>query len=163
MRELFRAFAEGRGTVAEPGFREMRDEKGRSLLHVCNHPAGVKALLEAGLDPNAATPEGKTPLMSYLRDPEVNRLLLAAGADPNARDGQGLSPLDWQSGLRDGAIGYCAPDFAALDLLVEAGAEKLTPARAREWIDNAWAQVCAAIEAAEAQCFQAWTERHTKN
>ena len=49
----------------------------------------IKALLDAGADPNAAGADGQTPLMVIARSTNVDaaKLLLAKGANPNVQRG----------------------------------------------------------------------------
>ena len=57
--------------------------------------ARVRALLDAGLDPDAARADGATALLwaAHWDDGEAVDLLLRAGADPNAADDHGVTPL----------------------------------------------------------------------
>ncbi len=57
--------------------------------------ARVRALLDAGLDPDAARADGATALLwaAHWDDAEAVEALLAAGADPNAADDHGVTPL----------------------------------------------------------------------
>jgi ankyrin repeat protein len=56
----------------------------------------VRALLDAGADPNARSASGGTPLhtAAFTGNVTVVRMLLAAGADVTAEDGRGRTPLD---------------------------------------------------------------------
>jgi len=79
---------------------DARASNGDPLLLVACGPHGspdaVAALLEAGADPNAKGPDGRTPLMeasAWLKTREAT-LLLAKGADPAARDRDGLTAED---------------------------------------------------------------------
>lgn len=96
------------------------------------------------------------------RKAHTNRLLLEAGADPNALDAQGHCALDYQSGALDGFCGYCAPDFEALDALLEGGALPPDEEQGRRWMENAWSQVCAAGEANDARRLESWIARAQK-
>lgn len=95
---------------------------GRTALfqHAFSHHSGcVRALLQAGADPNAANDEGETSLIAALRrcrnDPHRNLSaaaeivgdLLATGADPDRADANGRSARDWAD-----LLGY--PEFIAL-------------------------------------------------
>jgi ankyrin repeat protein len=56
----------------------------------------VRALLDAGADPNARSASGGTPLhtAAFTGNVTVVRMLLAAGSDVTAEDGRGHTPLD---------------------------------------------------------------------
>lgn len=161
MRELFSQARRGQleaGLEPETA-RAARDGSGRSLLHVCDHPDTLRHLLELGLDPNARDVSGQTPLMR-MRQAECNRLLLASGADLAAVDAAGNTVLSHQTGSLIHSIGYCAPDFKALDVLVEAGIAPPTPAQAEIWIADARGQVTAALEHNDACAFDAWVRKN---
>lgn len=74
-----------------------RNERQASALHwAVADPAKVKLLISAGVDLNAKTSEGRTPLFLAAMQPEgtaVAQVLLEAGADPNARTLTGVTPL----------------------------------------------------------------------
>ena len=53
----------------------------------------VKALLNAGHDPNIIDASGKTPLMKALEKPPIVELLIQAGADVNISDTDGVPLL----------------------------------------------------------------------
>ena len=88
------------------------DRSGNPVLHFSRSSAMVAALMDAGLDPDAAEPGGRTLLMRT-PDVEVARILLEAGADPNARTQNGFTVLMAQ---RRGS-----PEM--IELLLEAGAD----------------------------------------
>ncbi|KAF5013105.1 hypothetical protein FDECE_875 [Fusarium decemcellulare] len=73
------------------------DSLGRAPIHVTQSPAAIKHLLDAGADPNAETPDGKTALHSLSEDADENYLKLLVeegGADINKREHQeGKTPL----------------------------------------------------------------------
>ena len=76
------------------------------LMHAIhkNQPASVRALLEAGANPDAMSPRGVTPLMmaaGYGFD-EIIDLLLAHHANPLLRDAKGRTATQWaRSGTFD--------------------------------------------------------------
>lgn len=75
---------------------EARNERGWPALYIASFYGElgcVKALLEAGADPNAREPEGQTAIIAT-KKAEVTRTLLEAGADANAQDINGLTALD---------------------------------------------------------------------
>lgn len=57
----------------------------------------VKALLDAGADPNARNASGGTPLHTagFTGNIAIVQMLLAAGADPTIADDKGQTPLDY--------------------------------------------------------------------
>ena len=159
---LLKGFADGKLRRVEEGWasrlRELRDREGRSLLHLTDDPEIIQALLEAGLDPNLAASNGRTPLLRYGRCVASNRALLAAGADPNLRDRLGYDALDHQTGYCYPCIGYCMPDLAALDVLIEGTGVMITRERAQRWKECARSQVSAAVEMNEYQAFESWVD-----
>jgi ankyrin repeat protein len=77
--------------------------------------AGLRDLLDRGLDPNTATAPGKTTLlMMAASDPEKLRLLVDRGADVNSRAASGFTALAVAAQYGDGT--------AAIDLLLARGA-----------------------------------------
>jgi ankyrin repeat protein len=83
--------------------------------------AEVKGLLDAGLDPNAATASGgTTALMMAAPDVEKMRLLLDRGANVNARSKTRFSALMVAAQYQEGA--------PAIDLLLDRGAQVAPPA-----------------------------------
>lgn len=142
----------------EPYLRQVRGPEGETLLHLAQGPGTVRVLLAAGLDPNARDRNGRTPLM-WNHGAEDNRLLLASGADVHLVDSQGEGALAHQAGTLVGAVGYTRPDFAALDVLVAAGATPPTRDQAHEWIAQARSQVTSAGENGDCLEFARWVLR----
>ncbi|GHG16062.1 hypothetical protein GCM10017567_37530 [Amycolatopsis bullii] len=82
----------------EAGGAEVADRYGRSELHYCaldGDGAQARALLAAGLDPDAADQQGHTPLhlATQQGNVEVATVLLDAGARVDAVNEYGNSPL----------------------------------------------------------------------
>lgn len=86
-------------------------------------PQQLRALLDAGLDPNSKTPKGTTLLMMAATDPDKVRLLLTRHADPKARSVSGYDALTIAAASRNTA--------ASIKELLDAGAEANPPASAR--------------------------------
>ena len=77
-------------------------EAGATLLHVAagfgSDPYMIKALIEAGADPDARADNGATPLhwaAEHNSNPSVIKALIEGGADPAARDDAGKVPFDY--------------------------------------------------------------------
>ena len=74
-------------------------EAGATLLHMAagfgSDPYMIKALIEAGADPDARAEEGATPLhlAAGRANPSVVKALIEGGADSGARSEGGLTPL----------------------------------------------------------------------
>jgi ankyrin repeat protein len=73
-----------------------RVEEGLVALMLAQSVPVMKALLDAGADPNAADSIGRTPLMrcALAATPEAIDLLLKAGADASARSREGYTAAD---------------------------------------------------------------------
>jgi ankyrin repeat protein len=81
-----------------------RGPDGQSPLHLAalkGDTGAVRALLEAGANPNAADSSGSTPLHCALETKhlQVARMLVAAGASLDARDQKGVTARDLAKGL----------------------------------------------------------------
>lgn len=135
---------------------QVRAARGRSnetALHVAYNGPTVRALLAAGLDPNARDERGRTPLL-YRHDAEGNRLLLEAGADIHATTPDGYGALSSQVNASFGP-----PNYEALEVLLAAGARPPTPDEVRRWIQSAFAMVSSTGEQQDALSFEAWLQR----
>jgi hypothetical protein len=77
----------------------------------------VKALLDAGANPNVAPKSTSGPLIIAIPDPELTGMLLEAGADPNRRD-DANRPSWWNALSNDSDAG-----LATLRLLLDHGAD----------------------------------------
>ncbi len=78
------------------GFKGIRDKDGNTPLLFAaldGKVSAVRALLDAGADPNEANASGSRPLMWCAGDSAKVKLLLAHGAHVNVRSKQGRTPL----------------------------------------------------------------------
>jgi hypothetical protein len=114
-----------------------RDSDGRTPLHLARTADAARRLIDAGADPNAASPGGESPLNCAARKarkarPDVARVLLAAGAGPNLRNTHGQTAL------------HHARTKEVVEILVDAGARldardnrrrdaQSTPSSSRPW------------------------------
>lgn len=97
------------------------DNMGNEPLHK-SAPRNIPILVEAGANPNTRRKDGKTPLLVFLSDldmdhTQVVKALIESGADVNLQDREGNSAL--MLSLRE----YCNPVF---DFLLESGADPNT-------------------------------------
>ena len=81
----------------DPGSRDIRTNVGSTPLHLAAanaDPRALKALIDAGADPNARDHDGMTPLhvAAYSQNATHAQLLLEAGADPYALTASGRDP-----------------------------------------------------------------------
>ncbi len=81
-------------------WRTMHDPDGRSILHAAARMAvdegSIRLLVAAGIDPNARSTNGRTPLFEaagWNRHAAVTDALLEIGADPESEDDLGRTPL----------------------------------------------------------------------
>jgi ankyrin repeat protein len=95
-----------------------------ALIWAAGNPAKARLLLAHGADVNAATRQGRTPLMIAAACngcSEVVRQLLSMGADPKATDVGGSTPLEIAAG---------AGDAESVRLLLAAGASASAASKA---------------------------------
>lgn len=81
----------------DPSSRDLRTNVGSTPLHLAAanaDPGPLKALIDAGADPNARDHDGMTPLhvAAYSQNARHAQLLLEAGADPYALTASGRDP-----------------------------------------------------------------------
>lgn len=81
----------------DPGSRDIRTNVGSTPLHLAAanaDPGPLKALIDAGADPNVRDHDGMTPLhvAAYSQNARHAQLLLEAGADPHALTASGRDP-----------------------------------------------------------------------
>ena len=113
---------------AKPGV-DLRSPAGSipilGLVAYSGDVVGMRRILDRGVDPNAGSSTGVTPLMmaalSTRGTPEMIQLLLSQHADAAARDANGRSALDWAQ-LRG--------ETPVARVLRDAGAGTSTPAQA---------------------------------
>eukprot|EP00752_Nemacystus_decipiens_P006567 g5913.t1 len=83
------------------GYGGMALPRAARALHAAvmsKEPAALKAILDAGVDPNPRDADGKTPLLlavliRHSADVEMVRLLLNRGADPLLASNEGITPM----------------------------------------------------------------------
>lgn len=81
----------------DAGSRDIRTNVGSTPLHLAAanaDPGALKALIDAGANPNARDHDGMTPLhvAAYSQNAVHAQLLLEAGADPHALTASGRDP-----------------------------------------------------------------------
>lgn len=146
-----------RETRTSAQMREARGPHGATLLHLAIREATVRALLEAGLDPNALDERGRNPLM-YEKSAAAIHVLAAAGTDPRHVDQSGVTALALRATPvpEISVIGFAPPEYQELDALLEIGVPPPSLAEAKDWLARANAVVCAAGEASAASMFGCW-------
>ena len=107
----------------------------------------------------SAAPEEPASWMKWGLSAAENQALIAAGADVHARDAEGRNALAHQANPPANTIGYAPPDFAALQVLLDAGIDPPDAATAAEWKSRAQAQVTSALEQMGAAAFAQWLDR----
>lgn len=111
----------------------------------------LKLLLLHGADPNAHTPDGRTPLF-FFHNVQMLEALLDAGAEPDAVDDSGENALF-------GLAGFYGGSMAGVRLLVERGADPARRNLRGQSIDDvALAGVSSALELGIARDIIAWLE-----
>jgi ankyrin repeat protein len=98
---------------------QLRDDKGKTLLHLAHRAETISFLLECGCDSLALDAEQSTTLMHPRLDAKANELLLKQGVDVHARDSYGNTALYRQCDFS--GIGWDNPNLQALQVLLDAG------------------------------------------
>ena len=137
--------------------REPRGPHGATLLHLAVREDTVRALLEAGLDPNALDARGRNPLM-YEKSAAAIHALAAAGTDPHHVDFSGTNVLALRATPPPelSGVGFVPPAYHELDALLAIGVPPPSLAEAKAWLADAHACVSAAGEATAASEFGRW-------
>lgn len=107
----------------------------------------------------AAAPDSPNPLMKWGLSAAENLALIQAGADIHATDSEGLNALAHQALPPANYIGYCRPDPAALQVLLNAGISPPDPVTAERWKSMTLSKATSAIEYSEATSFCEWLDR----
>ena len=137
--------------------REARAPHGATLLHLAIREDTVRALLDAGLDPNACDARGRNPLM-YEKSAAAIHALAAAGTDLRHVDHSGHHVLALRATAPPelSGVGYVPPFYHELDALLAIGVPPPSLAEAKAWLADAHARVTAAGEATAASEFGRW-------
>ena len=102
---------------------------------------------------------GEKTLLRWGLSAEENRELIRAGVDLHAVDGQGRNALAHQALPPAHVIGYCKPDVAALQVLLDAGLAPPDAVTAQRWKSVAHQHATSALESSEASAFGEWLDR----
>ena len=103
----------------------------------------VTSCLEAGADPNARAPNGRTPLHEVAassRKPDVVVALIEAGADPNARDAAGNTPLHASWSNSNPEVGATLLKLGADPMAENDRGEVADPSNCENWTTSAFQQ-----------------------
>lgn len=98
--------------------KDIFDQNGNNLLHLCHKAPAVATLIKHGADVNAEGSDGNSPL-HVVRSVECAELLIASKAGVNDVNDKGQTPLHtciMRGMIRD-------PDIAVVKLLVDNGAD----------------------------------------